>query len=339
MSRSYKLKGSIYKHTNSNTLYIRFNNRDYSTGAKDTPEGWRLAEQILKDLNNTPEKVINPTGRSLQLYYNDFLRFKKSRCNEKTMRGYRLSYRTVVGSNGTLPYQTNCLKDIILEYLNIAQTLGHSPQTTNHYLTGFRVFLNWIADEYNLPRFNVKKYFVKARLKIVDVYTIEEINLLRDFLEKENKHFRQLIDFLLLTGFRISEALLLKWEDIRKDYILVISKDKKREDRFPISEQLQKLLKELREFGYRKPFYWQEGSGSSLNRTLIKAFEATGIARNGRAFHTFRKTFSTMLFNNSLELTDVKDLMRHKSIQTTLNHYKETNMNRLKDKLNNLSSF
>jgi integrase len=339
MSRSYKLKGSIYKHTNSNTLYIKLGGKNFSTGVKDTEEGWKVAEQILKELNNTPEKIINPGGRPLQLYYNDFLRFKKSRCNEKTLRGYRLSYRTVVGANGSLPYQPNCLKDIILEYLETATKEGFSPHTTNNYLTGFRVFLNWIADEHSLPRFNVKKYFVKARLKVVDVYTIEEINLLREFLEQRNKHFRQLIDFLLLTGFRISEALLLRWEDVRKDYILVISKDKQREDRFPISEALQKLLTELRELNNRKVFYWVEGSASRLNRTLIEAFKEIGIARNGRAFHTFRKTFSTMLFHNNLELTDVKDLMRHKSIQTTLNHYKETNINRLKDKLNNLTSF
>lgn len=339
MARSFKLKGSIYKATNTNTLYIQFDKKNYSTGCKDTPEGWKRAEEILKQLNTEPHKLLNPDGKPLSSYFTEFIRYKKSRCNENTLRGYRLSYRAVILGNGNLPYAPKCLKDIFLEFSTNSSNKNLSPHSINNYLTGVRVFLNWIADEYSLPRFNVKKYFIKARLKIVDIYTQEEITALRSYLAEHNNHLRQLIDFLLLTGFRISEALLLRWEDIRKDYIIVVSKDKKREDRFPISSKLNELLTELRASENRKPFLWQPSSSSRLNRTLATAMKEAGIVRGNRSFHTFRKTFSTMLFNNSLELTDVKDLMRHRSIQTTLNHYKETNLNRLKSKLDNSSYF
>ncbi len=56
---------------------------------------------------------------------------------------------------------------------------------------------------------------------------------------------------------------------------------------------------------------------------------AVGIDKQERGFHAIRRTFATNLIDSNVSLADVKDLMRHKDIKTTLEHYKAKNSQRL----------
>ena len=101
------------------------------------------------------------------------------------------------------------------------------------------------------------------------------------------------------------------------------------DDYIPISSVAMSILQQLKEMNIDKVFRWSPTTYSRLSRRLKDAFVELGIDRNDRGFHTIRRTFATNLIENDVSIADVKDLMRHKDIKTTLQHYKAKKTHRL----------
>ena len=59
------------------------------------------------------------------------------------------------------------------------------------------------------------------------------------------------------------------------------------------------------------------------NRILRRAEQKLDIKKQGRALHGFRRSFTYKLIKSDIAIPDIQDLMRHKSIETTMKHYNE----------------
>ncbi len=66
-----------------------------------------------------------------------------------------------------------------------------------------------------------------------------------------------------------------------------------------------------------------------------KAEKALGIKTAGRSLHGTRRSFADRLFENyQMDVPDVQNIMRHRDISTTLNHYKSVKQRKLIQKMN-----
>ncbi|MDR0926915.1 MAG: tyrosine-type recombinase/integrase [Ignavibacteria bacterium] len=86
---------------------------------------------------------------------------------------------------------------------------------------------------------------------------------------------------------------------------------------------VEKIINLANKRNDKKLFSWKD---TKLPNNILKRAERNLDMRiKGRGLHGFRRAFADRLFNSNFNITDVKEIMRHKSIQTTLEHYKSVN--------------
>jgi integrase len=333
--RNHHLHGSIFKRATSNMLYIKFKGQTRSTDLIDTPENRKLAEEALRDLNARERLHGMPsaTEPTIAMRFLEFLAAKGSEFQPKTLQGYKTAYRIIF-----LPFEgKRCriheLRNALHTFVN---TTTLSPVSVNIYLRSVGSFIHWLERRQAIASFtDFPDFYRKTTKKLVLAWTDDELKIIYAYFKKHDYELYLLLRFLELTGLRITEALSITWDTVQDKRI--ISKDKTRTDTLTLSDQAVKLLKELKKKypqNHEYLFRWKPQSKSRINRTFNDGLQACGIDKKGRAFHTFRKTFATRLFEHDLSVVDIKDLMRHKNIQTTLSHYKEHRSDRLAKVLN-----
>jgi len=170
--------------------------------------------------------------------------------------------------------------------------------------------------------------------------TNEEIEKIRESLDittHAGLRTRTLIEVLLDTGMRITEATSLDKNDIdweQKEAIITNAKTKDREKIYFTDRSLEWMKKY---FEFRKdnlPFVFVSGRGRLLSvtsRNYIRThLQNLGIKKHIK-HHIFRKTFATVLIQGGADITAVGDLCRHKSPRTTLQYYATVNKERSKE--------
>ncbi len=124
-------------------------------------------------------------------------------------------------------------------------------------------------------------------------------------------------------GFRISEVLNLKIDDIDSDRMLIhIREGKGKKDRYTLLSKT--LLENLRKYylAYRPSDYLFEGqtrgrySERSAHQILMKAIKKVAISKHV-TMHTLRHSFATHLLENGTDLRYIQSLLGHSSPKTT----------------------
>ncbi len=162
--------------------------------------------------------------------------------------------------------------------------------------------------------------------KIIKIIPEKEmIEILEGLKAKNRKHY-QVIFFLLATGFRVSELLSLNFKeiDLKKNLIAVKNTKADRIDYFPIYPELREFI--INEFSNRvgKVFDYKRRDSLSFFRRFL---EDEGF--NHCSLHTLRKTFISRLVNSGLKIYDVMTSARHLNIKTTLESYREAELDRI----------
>ena len=140
------------------------------------------------------------------------------------------------------------------------------------------------------------------------------------------------------TGARVGEALSIKLSDLdlKNNRIFVANKIYKGEqeallltpEALRIAEQAQELAILRKD---KKLFQWRK---TALPNDLVKKAERKfGAKIEGRGLHGFRRAFANKLFEQHLEITEIQEIMRHRNITTTLDHYKEFRQKELIEKM------
>jgi integrase len=174
-----------------------------------------------------------------------------------------------------------------------------------------------------------------------DVLTSNEVRILLAAL-KPRERILVLLD--VATGLRQSELFALKWKDVdfenrqlwvtRSIVLQVVGscKTEASQKPVPLHDHLIRALRSWhRRTPYRTPESWVFASpqkrgkapywGQQLLRHHIRpAAKSVGIARQ-IGWHTFRRTYSTLLRATGAELKVMQELMRHSTIRVTLDTY------------------
>ncbi len=163
-------------------------------------------------------------------------------------------------------------------------------------------------------------------------------------LEELSGPVRTMVMMAATTGLRVSEILGLKWQDVDLDNAVIrisrgvvnqqISALKTIGSRRPVpaTQCLIDALREwLRQSSFIKPEDWVFASPSAggkqpywpntlLDRHILPAAKRAGIGKR-IGWHSFRRTFATLLYANEQDVKTAQELMRHSSPVMTLGTY------------------
>lgn len=157
----------------------------------------------------------------------------------------------------------------------------------------------------------------------------------------EGQRDRMVMEFLYLTGVRLSELTNLKWSDINliEDQVKVLGKRKK-ERIIPVTKTLkQNILSYKKEFEERFPKIGMnhyfivsnkgEQSYSMMIYRIVRHYLDLFAQNTRRSPHLLRHTFATHLLNKGADLNAVKDLLGHANLAAT-QVYTHNTMEKLK---------
>ena len=162
----------------------------------------------------------------------------------------------------------------------------------------------------------------KNEKKLPVVLSMEEVRRLIN--GAYNLRHKTLLSLIYSGGFRLSEALNLKLEDIDSDRMLIhIKSAKGKKDRYTLlSKKALLIMREYyrvyspREYLFEGPNGEQYSPRAVQNVVKIAAVRA-GITKRISP-HSLRHSFATHLLENGTDLRYIQNLLGHKSPKTTM---------------------
>ena len=210
--------------------------------------------------------------------------------------------------------------------LHLHQERQLSPSTLNVAVSGLRFFYQRVLDrtlpdvEQSLPR--PKKAVHYAR-----VYSPAEI---RTLLTLGCRQLRDRVFLMTLygAGLRLNEGCHLRPQHIESGRMMIrVEQGKGRKDRYTILSPW--LLAELRDYWrlcrpreWLFPSIWDERRpfcDGTAQRIFYAALARVGLPNRG-GIHSLRHSFATHLLEAGVEVTTIKMLLGHRSLQTTANY-------------------
>ena len=214
------------------------------------------------------------------------------------------------------------LRNFLLIYLKEERKL--SERSVDYYNSVIRfmyeVTMDKLINKKQLPMH-------RKRRKMKDVLTKEELSTF--FNACDNYMYKTIFMLIYGSGLRISEALNLRVEDIdsRKMRIFV-RKGKGEKERYTVLPQtsLEMLRKYYQMYKPKHPegylFLNREGNPLTVERTRVFFRRYRRKAKIDEKFvvHSLRHSFATDLIERGATILEVKELMGHSNIRSTMEY-------------------
>lgn len=223
---------------------------------------------------------------------------------------------------------------------------GLSPNSVNRKIATLRSFYKFLMRSGEIskdPTYKIKALKPPKRLpEFVQEESIEKI-LESDVYapDFEGQRDRMVMEFLYLTGVRLSELLSLRWKDInlQEDSVRVLGKRKKQRI-IPLTNNLKKNIISYKKV-FEETFSFVDQSDYFIVRKdrspaypmkiyrIVRHYLDLFAQTSKRSPHLLRHTFATHLLNKGADLNAVKDLLGHASLAAT-QVYTHNSMEKLK---------
>ncbi len=285
------------------------------------------------------KKIKNCKFVELAQEYLRWVEKQKAYCNKKTY------IRLLTEDFGNL--NVSDLDTRAFERFQTKHLKTHKPGTTNLVIGCLKHLIrkgvDWgMATEETLKQVRKVEY-EKADNKRLRFLTIEECQTL---IECCAPHLRPIVTVALHTGMRRGEILGLKWEqvDLRHGFILLDKTKNKERREIPIDNTLRELFEEI-PHSVESIYVFTDKNGNpykKVTRSFNTALRKAEI-RDFR-FHDLRHTFASHLVMAGVDLTSVKELLGHKTLNMTMRYshlsqgHKRKAVNTLDNVLNNTES-
>lgn len=192
-----------------------------------------------------------------------------------------------------------------------------SQNTASSYYCIFQCCLKQAFKERRLKD-NVVEYLDRIPVKPTKrpFLTLEEVKMLKNTPCEYDVLYRAAM-FSILTGFRISDIMTLRWEDIGRapDGGPCIRKKIQKTDRYAIIYVSKEAISYCGEIYKTGPVFY------GLKREMIfkplhRWVAASGIEKH-ITFHCFRHTFATLQLAGGTDIYTVSRQLAHQNVQTT----------------------
>ena len=325
-------------------IYIRYKGKDISTGCNNTPIGWKLANKFWEQKYEEIDAILSGEIQSSDTIFNIFNRFleyKKEyqKVSASTLILYKYRIKEVFGNDLNITLNEQNIKNSLDNFI---KNTNKSATSINIILQGIRSFLNWASDDeqqYIAKKNYIKKYKQAQQKKIKPPYTVEEyLMFISHFENKKSYEMSLFLQFLWNTGARSKEAINIRISDIDlKNNIIKLPNKiyKGQEETLLLTDGTKEIIEKIISLNNSKDgrlFSWK-GATTPL-KNLEKLEKKLGIKLKGRGLHGFRRSFANKLCDSGLDIPEIQEAMRHRSIQTTLEHYKTFNKKNIIKKLN-----
>lgn len=252
-------------------------------------------------------------------------------CTEKTVETYKQEYKQFFSVlNKSLNEITT---GDIRGYLAHCKLVRHNTdQTINNKTRMLRGLFKWLTEEEYItknPMLKIKDNKVEHRVK--EVFTDEQITIVKDVAKEHSLRDIAIVDFLHRTGVRISEMMALNRDDIDMHgrQCVVYGKGRKERQVYFNGETAVHLKEYLESRTDDNPALFV-GSRAPHNRftddgvrAMLKSLSEMDKRINGIAInpHKWRRQFVTELLEKDVPLTLVADLVGHNNLNTTKDNY------------------
>lgn len=314
---------ALVKRDNSRYWYCQFqvNHRFVVRSTKTTDK--RLAKQICSCIR--AEVIENGRSPTVKIITVDqaidvVVRAKAGTANHRNLLGHKRSLLQAIGPVLTVDKLTY---DIITKWIDKRKSEGIKPQTIKHGLNLLSQSLKWARKQgyavgaFDIPRITVDNN--RVRYLSADEQS-RLISYLRakanegDPLAKQGLHVAIV---LLDTGARYSEIASIRWDQIDLDTnaIRLWRSKVKNESILFMTDRVKHVLVERLacrsdDNVFVKPL--------SIARVIRKAMRAVNL--QGCTIHTLRHTNATTLIQNGMSIYEVKHVLGHSDIRTTMRY-------------------
>ncbi len=148
---------------------------------------------------------------------------------------------------------------------------------------------------------------------------LDKSNFTDDFVGKRNF---LIIEFLYLTGVRVSELLSIKTKDFdfEKKSIKIVGKGKK-ERYVPLSDNCIKTIKIfVKQFKITNFLFTDEKKKKLYSKKIyriVKDYLSKYSSKTNNSPHILRHTFATHMLNNGADINAIKEMLGHSSLNAT----------------------
>lgn len=235
-----------------------------------------------------------------------------------------------------------CLGEKSLESLNVVDIMsfkkamvarGISPSRQYSVIITLKTFLRFCIQVLKIPTLDPKEILLPNRGRPhVVVLSQEELQKLLANISTftySGARLRAIIEVLLATGMRISEALSLNRQtfDVGADHTEIVGKGKKCREvffsprcHFWIQNYLNKRTDNNPALFVTTGIEPNRLSREDISRFFRQIRRDAGIEKKFTP-HVLRHTYCTTLLNNGADITFIKELVGHSDIQTTARYY------------------
>jgi integrase/recombinase XerD len=240
--------------------------------------------------------------------------------------------------------------DDIINFMALLQQDGLTPRSVARYISSLRMFFRFLLQEGNIesdPTVNIDS--PKIWHLLPEFLTVEEVELLLSKPRMDTiggLRDSAVLELLYASGFRVSELVNLKIEQIDFEQGLLLCRGKGSKERIvPLGSKAKERIKEYMAISRPKllkgkisPYVFLSRRGERLSRQwvwkIIKRYgKEAGLKKNLKP-HILRHCFATHLLANGADLRSVQMLLGHSDISTTeiYTHVSQDRMRRLYEK-------
>ena len=260
-----------------------------------------------------------------------FLRLQNSEITKKDYAGSILPFFEHFGINNIEDLKKLTIEDYVDYRDYLMNEKGNCANTVNTRFMGISSFLSYLSNELNVNIQNyacsVAKRLVIQSKKSTSLNANEAVDLLN--VCKNPREYAMIMLFLN-NGLRMSELVNLELSDYdtENNTISVIRKGGVKKV-IPISQEVNSAIYEY--LKYRKhtdcsKLFVSNGGKKmcpySINRTIKKLTRKANIETDISA-HSLRRTLATDLHKSGYDIKEIKDVLGHKSINTTALYIKD----------------
>jgi integrase/recombinase XerD len=294
------------------------------------------ASQMASDLGG------GQTFENLIPKFIDYLQYELT-ASKDTIVKYRNNLRLLQRDLSFLASPVELKLEHVTQLKKATLGRGAGACRVNSIVFSLRKFLSFCREVHELQTINPKEIKpMRVPKREVTFLSVDEIRqLLESFNTRDVREVRMraLMEILLATGMRISEALSLNRSDLKGDSkeVAIIGKGDKQRTVFVNDRALYWIREYLsRRSDAAEPLFVAFGDNHArLNRyDLGKQFrhyaKRAGILKKVTP-HILRHTMATLLLKNGCNIKHIQELLGHSDIETTARYYLGTDKEALRE--------